>query len=273
MSVNFSRHVLPLFVAVGLAVVWLKPLDALAERHVESGLQRAAITFAAARGLNALLSLAQSAAVSGGVFVEASANPGALLEPIDDMVEQFSALMLFATLSFGVQRVLLEASASWPVTLLLSFALVAWSVRRWQISQRSQWLWRIVLVLAVLRLAVPVFAIASEGTYQWLLKERYEQPQTTIEKAASNGDSTRAGGLVEELRRRWKEGGVEGLKARMEGVVGHLTTLATVFVVQVVLLPLALLWLLGALLRRCATLPGEPVVSLRSLRTSTARNE
>ena len=86
MSVNFSRHVLPLLVAVGLAVVWLKPLDALAERHVESGLQRAAITFAAARGLNALLSLAQSAAVSGGVFVEASANPGALLEPIDDLL-------------------------------------------------------------------------------------------------------------------------------------------------------------------------------------------
>ena len=43
------RALIALLLAAALAVTWLRPLDALAERHVEAGLKRALIAFASAR--------------------------------------------------------------------------------------------------------------------------------------------------------------------------------------------------------------------------------
>src|SRR5690349_10953801 len=103
-------------VALVLAATWLRPIDSIAERHVDAGLQSALITFAAARGLNGVLSLAQGIQVGAG----ASFHPGAILEPLDDLVEQFSGIMLAASLSFAVQRILLEGFSSWPVSAALT---------------------------------------------------------------------------------------------------------------------------------------------------------
>lgn len=265
----WEKYAIPLVMAIVLVAIWSKPLDSLAKTNVESGLERAAITFAAARGLNGLLSLAQSASVGGSVVIaQGSINPGALLEPLDDLVEQFSTLMLWAIVSFGVQRVLLEASASWPLTSLLSVALVAWGLLRLYGNSGPQWVLRTVVVLSVLRLAVPIFAIASEGTYQWLLRDRYEGPlaatQTVVESERPKTD-----GWIDELRRKWKESKLEELMARADGLVKHLTNLAVVFVVQVIVLPLAFLWLLIALLQGSFRWPRK--VSALAVRTPESR--
>lgn len=116
---------LPVLACV-LALVWVRPLDAWAARQVEAGLQRALTTFAAARALNAVLSAVQSVSVNVGVGVGASVHPGAVLEPIDDLVEQFSALMLVATVSFAVQRVLLDVLGAWPLAAGITLAALAW---------------------------------------------------------------------------------------------------------------------------------------------------
>lgn len=57
------RALIALLLAAALAVTWLRPLDALAERHVEAGLKRALIAFASARTLNAVLSALQTIAL------------------------------------------------------------------------------------------------------------------------------------------------------------------------------------------------------------------
>ena len=80
-----------------LVVVWLTPPDRAAARQVEAGLRRALVTYAAARALNAVISVAQGTEVAlepGGVGVVFA--PGQALDPINDLVEQFSALMLLA---------------------------------------------------------------------------------------------------------------------------------------------------------------------------------
>lgn len=91
------RALIALLLAAALAVTWLRPLDALAERHVEAGLKRALIAFASARTLNAVLSALQEASVSFQVGAGISVKPGAVLEPLDDVVEQLSNLMFVAT--------------------------------------------------------------------------------------------------------------------------------------------------------------------------------
>ena len=90
-----------LIVALLLVSVWFRPLDVVAEQYTESGLKRALATFAAARGMNAAISVLQSIQIGVG----ASVQLGAVLDPLDDLVEQFSALMLAATLSEEAEKI------------------------------------------------------------------------------------------------------------------------------------------------------------------------
>jgi hypothetical protein len=144
--------------ALLLAFVWLRPLDAVAERYTESGLKRTFATFAAARGMNAAISVLQSTAVNFQIGAGASIQLGAVLDPLDDLVEQFSALMLAATLSFATQRLLIEVSGAWPVSVLLTVLFAAWGLFGLRGRAPPGWLPRLALGLPCLRLAIPAVA-------------------------------------------------------------------------------------------------------------------
>lgn len=87
------RLALPIALIVLAVIAWLPALDTLSASYVDAGFKRSAATFALARSLNAGISFLQSTTVevripllgSGG-----SISPGELLDPLNDMVEDFS---------------------------------------------------------------------------------------------------------------------------------------------------------------------------------------
>ena len=107
---------LSLAVLICTAIAWLSPFEALGSGYVDTAFKRAAAGFAIARGLNGVISVAQGtefAVQPAGVGV--SFTPGEILDPVNDLVERFSWIMLLATSSLGIQKVLLSMS-SWPVS-------------------------------------------------------------------------------------------------------------------------------------------------------------
>jgi hypothetical protein len=248
-------------VALGLilGLVWLRPLDPVAEQYSESGLKRAFATFAAARAMNAALSVFQSATVNAQV---GSLQVGAVLDPLDDLVEQFSAVMLAATLSFATQRLLIELSGSFPVALLLSLLFCAWGA--WFAAGRAAplWLARLALGLLCLRLAVPVAALGSEATYRLLLAKEYQAHQDQISGVEVPGAGAPASeGIAERLKRLWAQGAdaaqkVEALRAKAGAWAEHIVRLAAVFIVQTVVLPLLFLWAMLRLFRALSVFAG-----------------
>ena len=244
-----------LMLALLLALVWLRPLDAVAEQYTESGLKRAFATFAAARGMNAALSVLQSASVNFQIGAGASLQLGAVLDPIDDLVEQFSALMLAATLSFATQRLLIEVSGAWPVCVLLTVLFLAWGALYLKDRTPSGWLPKFALALLCVRLAVPAAALGSELTYRLLLASKYEVSQTQIKSAGVPDVEIQAGEtLAERVKRWWTQSAdigkkIEELKARADGWVEHLVRLAAVFIIQTLVLPLLFLWAMLRLYR------------------------
>src|SRR5882724_7611869 len=103
------RALLGIFAAVILALAWFGPLDRLAQEYVESGLKRALITFAAARTANAVISVVQATTVAiQPLGIGVTLSPAQVLDPLNELVEQFSALMLAACISFAIQRVLIS---------------------------------------------------------------------------------------------------------------------------------------------------------------------
>lgn len=237
-----------IILAVLLAVVWIRPLDTLAERYTESGLKRAFATFAAARAMNATISVLQSASVNFQIGAGASLQLGAVLDPLDDLLEQFSALMLAATLSFATQRLLIEVSGAWPVSVLITVLLLAWGTFNVRSSAPPEWLPKLALGLLCLRLAVPAVALGSEVTYQLLLKDKFEDSLAKLTNDAAPDAETKVGeSLTDKMRRWWAQNTdigekIEKLRTKADGWVEHIVKLAAVFIVQTIVLPLLFLW-------------------------------
>jgi hypothetical protein len=240
-----------LIITLLLALVWFRPLDTIAKQYTESGLKRAFATFAAARAMNATISVLQSIRVGAG----ASIQLGAVLDPLDDLLEQFSAIMLAATLSFATQRLLIDVSGAWPVSVLLTVLFLAWDVFHLKNWAPPGWLPKLALGLLCLRFAVPTMALGSEVTYQLLLASKYEASQAQIKSADVPDVEVQVGeGLAERVKLWWAQSTdigkkIEALKARADGWVKHIVMLAAVFLVQTVVLPLLFLWAMLRLYR------------------------
>src|SRR4030042_1711880 len=56
----------------------------------------------------------------------------AWLNPLNDLVERFSDLMLMASVAFGVQLLLLEMGMHWGMSLALTLAALAWACLYWK---------------------------------------------------------------------------------------------------------------------------------------------
>ena len=76
--------------------------------------------------MNALISVAQGTEISAQPLgVGGTLAPGQLLDPLNDLVEQFSALMLAASIAFGIQKVLITIGAYWLISLVLTGVVLA----------------------------------------------------------------------------------------------------------------------------------------------------
>lgn len=245
-----------LVLAAVLALAWLRPMDAAATEQVDAGLKRALASFAAARALNAAISVAQGTEVAiqpAGVGVTFA--PGQVLDPVNDLVEQFSTLMLAASVSFGVQRALIAVGGFWAVSLLLTLVALAWAGLQWRGRVPPVWLRQILLGLVLIRFAVPAVALVSEAGFRLFLAEDYAAGQARIELSTEQfsslgeaGDPTRPDeGVVERMKRWWSQTSdigqrFEEMKQVAARTVEHIIRLIVVFMLQTLVLPLLLLW-------------------------------
>jgi hypothetical protein len=246
-------------------------VDRFAEQKYEALFQRAFVTFALARTLNGLISAVQGTELAlqpAGVGV--TLTPGEILDPINDLVERFSWIMLGATISLGIQQVLLDVGQWWGVRLLVALLGLAWLALRIQRQRPSgqgraglerSLLYALVIVLFV-RFAVPMAMIANEALYHLFLESRYVESAEVIETAGEQIESVAAQadvdsaavaeepGLFESLGRSLSGAGealdfserLERMQARAAELIEHLIQLSVVFVLQTGILPIAFLW-------------------------------
>ena len=249
-------------------------MDNRAAADYEQLFQRAFITFALARTINGVISVVQGTEIAlqpAGVGV--TLTPGEILDPVNDLVERFSWIMMGATISLGVQNVLLDISAWWVIQLLVT-ALAAWLlIRLWypgQGSDLNRILFRRVFpLLLFIRFAVPVMLIANDFLYQEFLEQRYQQSTEVITEAGKELEQIRSEAVAEEtqdnddsmldsLTRAWSNtvdsidlsGRLERMQAQAGQVIEHLIQLSVVFILQTALLPVAFLWFFTQVLKR-----------------------
>jgi hypothetical protein len=262
-----------LLVLVG-ALALTPVMDERADIEYEKLFQRAFITFALARTINGVISVVQGTEVAlqpAGVGV--TLTPGEILDPVNDLIERFSWIMMGATVSLGIQSVLLDVSAWWPIQGLVAL-LAAWLVIRiWYPGQSSvvtrQLLKRVLLMLLFIRFAVPLMLIANDFVYQQFLESRYQESSEIIGVAgkelteiSAETDQDAAGvqesGVFDSIAKAWSNtvdtldmsGKVDRMQEQAGEVVEHLIQLSVIFILQTGLLPVAFLWVFLQVLRR-----------------------
>ena len=266
-----ARWLLALLVSVTVLLSTLTPVDRLAEAEHDALFQRALISFALARTLNGVISAVQGTELAlqpAGVGV--TLTPGQVLDPINDLIERFSWIMLGATLSLGVQQVLLDVGQWWGVKILLAFLGLLWLWVRLRNFARQQpqsvgseqFLFRVFIVVIFIRFAVPVAMIANEGLYRLFLEAKYVESTQVIETAGSEiqeASANEEGAEVEEVESSMLDSLGRMLEStrnsidfkqklayigeRASDLIEHLIQLSVVFILQTGILPIAFLWI------------------------------
>lgn len=266
----WSRWPLLVWTVAGIVLVvavFSGTVDARARSYSDAVLARAFTTFAAARALDAAISLAQGTEIAlqpAGVGLTVSA--GEILDPINDLVEQFASVMLVSSASLGLQSLLLRASGWWLFGGLLVVATLARLVAAWlpaALPAGARRTVHVVFVVALLlRLAVPTFVLGSSWIFETFLSPSQEESVRMLEEAGQDiRDLEQLDEDAEELEEAgWLERAtawfaqtveqarveerITAFRDRVGQAVEHVVHLIVVFTLQTVLLPLAFLWLL-----------------------------
>lgn len=248
-------------------------LDTRGEAYIDTAFERALITFGVARGINGVISVAQGTEVAvhpAGFGV--NFTPGEILDPINDLIERFSWVMLVSAASLGVQKIFLNISASPILSIFLTIivsmiVLLLWKENIASNAYRKQ-IQNLFLIIMFVRFSVPVSAIASEVLYDAFLTEQYAESAQQLEQTKETISSISAE-TKEELQvtenegmmgraKKWFDTAAENIniqeridqyQAAAADASKHAINLIAVFIMQTVILPLVFLWVVYRLLR------------------------
>ncbi len=191
--------ILSLFAYMGVfdVLINLSPvpgLESAAEDYFERTREKATYTYVAARLLNASISILQSVHLSAGIV---SADPLQFLDPVDDLVEKFSTIMLISLASVLTQELLLKIGSLVAFSAILPIAFLVLALKPWLpqgMHRRCLGLfYGIVVVTLVAKLFSPVTgAVGSYVSEEFLIADYNEavadisrlQTELTAESAA-----------------------------------------------------------------------------------------
>ena len=164
-------------------------LDRAGAKTIDAALTRSLSAFAIARGLNAVVSAAQGTELSiEPMGVGLTLTPGQVLDPVNDLVERFSWVMLASSASLGMQKIFLSISA-WPaigwmiwLVFLCTVASVWLSVCPRTVTRG---LVKASIIVFFVRFSVPAVFVLNEMTYREFLAAEYQQSTRSIEQANS----------------------------------------------------------------------------------------
>ena len=236
---------------------WTGLLDGAASRHVDDGLKRALATFATARLLNAGLSLAQGTQVAVSPFgLGMTLSVGQLLRPVNEVVAQFAQLMLAASVAFGAMKLLILIGAHWSVSLALTLSVLAYAAFHWQGSRRYGWTARLLATVVLFRFAIPLVTAGSGLAFDTFLNRDYNSSQAAITASTSEVEalapslpkSSANSGMIDRIR-DWASTssdvvtrGYDRYRNVTTSLPEHIITMIVVFLLQTLVLPVALLW-------------------------------
>ena len=133
---NLNKLILVALTFVLLVIALSFTIDENAKKLIDESFKQAVIVFGSAKALNGVISLAQGTEIELPFVVIAI---GEILDPINDLVEQFSLIMLASLISLGIQKILLNFVTNEIfnyILIVLVVILNIWLFKRFQNDEK-----------------------------------------------------------------------------------------------------------------------------------------
>jgi hypothetical protein len=236
--------------------------------------KRAVISFGIAKGINAVISLIQGTELSltpAGLGMTFSV--GEFLDPLNDMVERFSWIMLLSSASLVIQKFIMSFSAlAWIKSVLVAtaaFGVIALWIGKLQKAVIFSITARLLLIMVVLRFGVFGIVYMETLSFDTLMAPQYsvatqqlqqtEHKLKTIEQNEQPKFNTKPDGIfdfnyVEEkydqvIRAFNVRSQLEAISGQIEEAYNQMINLIAIFVFQTILLPLLFSWIFIMLIK------------------------
>jgi len=265
---NATTSLLGILIATALfflPITKIPLLDTKTDTYFNEAITKAGLAYATCRAINASVSVVKDSTLQlepAGVGV--SLAVGQVLDPIDDMTERLSSVLVTAITSLGVQKLSYEIAVSLAPQLFAVFLLIL-SLLIWFNNERVTALQRIttriLIPIAVLRFCLPVSSIANDYIYKNYFSEQISitnQELTVSGKIFDQfGDivvpeATGFWGTIENSTSFIKKVSVDFKNALQASVTGMGDIIANllkltflyvgIFLIQVIILPLLIFW-------------------------------
>ncbi|MBU0631440.1 hypothetical protein KKA17_02235 [bacterium] len=217
----------------------------------ESTFDRSLAAFAIAKALNAVISLFQGTQLSfTPIGMGVNISIGEILDPLNDLIERFSWIMLAATISLGIQKFFLLIGTKLFIQIAFFVSSVFFIMLLWMKNIKNRTLLnisiRLFIVIFIFRFATIIFIYLNQFIYSSLLENDYNSASVTLTSTNQqinkefNVEATTAHGLKEMFDVQHK---LETLRSLIDNASRQIITLSTVFVLSSIMLPLLYIWI------------------------------
>jgi len=178
---------------------FINKIDKSAKAYLDKTMKKALFTFAIVRGINAIISVIQDSNVAvspAGVGITIAV--GEILDPVNDLIERFSWIMLASTTSLGIQRILMNIGSWLGFRVLLSLSMLSiltgvWVPQLFKSDMKSVG-YKLIFTSIAIRFCIPVVAIATDKIDVLFLNEKYNRATHPGESQRRNKERKRRRG-------------------------------------------------------------------------------
>lgn len=270
LQIKLLQTLLGLFLAIFLIITSgsrIPRIDAQADKYFTEAIKKAGVAYATCRVVNASVSILKESSLKlepAGIGL--SLAVGQVLDPIDDMTERLSDVLVTAITSLGVQKLVYEMSLT-LVAPILAGVLGILSSLLWfdnqAIERVRQKLIGVVLILLIVRLCLPLSSMVNQFIDDHFFNEQVTAANEQLSLSVKELDQFKEVtlpqidglvGTIENSAKFLKEKARAlnlAFKALGENTGNMIQTLLTLtflyvglFFIQVLALPLLTFWLL-----------------------------
>ncbi|WP_417328315.1 hypothetical protein [Halarcobacter sp.] len=256
---NWNKLLLSIFTISAVFIAITFAIDTTAKTLVNDSFSQAIIVFGSAKALNAVISLAQGTELSLPFFVVAI---GEVLDPVNDLVEQFSLVMLASMTSLGIQKIFLNFVTNEIYNYLLFVLVIVlniWLYKRFRNDNKLRDIFfKVVFVLLFLRFAIPMISYVNDISYNYFVKEEYnierlnenivkvkeDVSRVNQETLQEKKESSIFDKIVEKFDSEYYSKKVQEYTDAVDNSSEYIIDLIIVFIFQTIFLPILFLFIL-----------------------------
>jgi hypothetical protein len=263
------KALVSVLIVVLVALSSTRVLDDYVDDYTNESIRNAALTYASARGINALVSVLQSTEVEAGVIVSGSMTIGEVLDPLNDMIERFSSVMAWVLASLAAQKLLLLfASHVLFLYLVAVLGVVSLLLIYFGRSGAQSLVFRCFLVVVFVRfalgLAVALNSVADTLLLDQQLRENDQemgQFQSSILRIDTTADAD-GDDIRDAVMDFWSSLSLEELKQKISRGIENFINLVAIYLLKTILFPLGFFYMVIFVIRRLWQVDLKPPSSI-----------